>query len=146
MNRLSLLQRFAAETPTLEKKVQVISLILSSIVSYLFKFGLISQDVACLSTGLFAGIALLAQFAVKDMDYAENTIRDPSSFLTALPDILNQIYEIKSAVTSKTLPDVDSTIEQIKQVSDPGATAEITKLSGQPSIDAGSPVKQGAAI
>lgn len=146
MNNLSLLQRFAAATPTLEKKIQVISLVLSSVVSYLFKFGLISQDVLCICAGLLAGIALLAQFAVKDMDYAEDTIRDPSSFLTALPDILNQIYEIKTAVTSKTVPDVDSTIEKIKQLSDSGATAETTNLSGQSSIDGNLPVKQVAAV
>ncbi|MBS1520280.1 MAG: hypothetical protein JST50_04750 [Bacteroidetes bacterium] len=135
MNTLSFFGRFAAETPALEKKVQVISLILSTVVSYLFKFGLISQDVLCLVAGILAGIALLAQFAVKDIDYAENGMKDPSSFLTALPDILNQIYEIKTAVTTKTLPDVDSTVEKLRQLTDPQTTSPITDQSSQASVE-----------
>jgi hypothetical protein len=122
MQNLNLLQRLAAETPPFWKKVQIGALIVSLILSYLFNLSIIPHNIILILMGIFAGVATVAQCAAQDTSIIQNAINDPSSLLTSLPVILDQVNQIHSAVTKPATVTLDTVTDEIKSVETPAIT------------------------
>ena len=100
MNDLSPLKRLLAETPPFFVKVQIISVIVLAIAAQLAKLGVIAPNVYLIITSAGAGIALVSQFAKKDVAVLTDAIEHPDTLLQHLPEILSQVQEIKAVVAT----------------------------------------------
>jgi hypothetical protein len=97
MNKQTLFQRFASETPAFEKGAQIISLILVAIAGHLG--GILSPTLINDITVAGAAIAFCAQFASKELATiaAAPTVLD--GIAQAIPDILSQFADLKTTLT-----------------------------------------------
>lgn len=96
----SFFSRLAGETPLFWKKTQIFCLIMSVIIGYLMKFNVVPQQYLLVAAGMFAGIAFIAQCAVKDLNLLQGLLNDPASIAMALPELIDQVNQIHTVITT----------------------------------------------
>ena len=136
--KLNLFQRFMAEAPAFEKKVQFFSLVALFVLALLAHFNVIPTGVAD-TLGTIAGTAVgVSSFAVKECSVLATGITG-DSLMQMIADLSAEFAKVKTALATPTpLASIESTFSEL--------AAEVKDNTAAKPAEAAAPAAQEATI
>lgn len=127
MQKLSLFQRFMADTPKFEKGIQLLMLVCAALLAYASKLGYVPAAVFDVLSGAFGGVAVVCQFAYEHDAEIKALIADPSQALSMIPQLHAQVTNLVEALKAPpvvTLSTIEDVAAQLKPVTEIKADVE----------------------